>query len=257
MKKQVLIADADEQFRNELVAALKDSEEFEVIGVATDGEEALKMLETEEIDILVMDLLLSQYDGLTILESIQTINRRPRVLVATSFISNYVAYSVARFGVRQLIHKPCGVDVIIKALHRMLVNINGRLVVFRWNGDQSLESLTTNILHDIGVPANIRGYQYLREAILLASKDEDSKNAILKSRYSEIANMYETTATKVERAIRGAIEIAWDRGDLDTLQRYFGYTVSNIKGKPTNTEFISIIADRIRLWMKENAGQLK
>lgn len=257
MKKQVLIADPDEQFRSELVTALEDSDEFEVIGVAADGEETLRMLQTKQVDILVMDLLLPRYDGLTILESIQAINKRPRVLVATSFISNYVAYSVARFGVRQLIHKPCGVDVIIKALHRMLVNINGRLVVFRWNGDQSLESLTTNILHDIGVPANIRGYQYLREAILLASKDEDSKNAILKSRYLEIANIYETTATKVERAIRGAIEIAWDRGDLDTLQRYFGYTVSNIKGKPTNTEFISIIADRIRLWLKNHADQLK
>ena len=257
MKKQVLIADADEQFRNELVTALDGSEEFEVVGVAADGEETLKMLKTKEVDILVMDLLLSKYDGLTIMELIHNMFDRPQILVATGFISRYVSYSVARLGAKQLIRKPCGVEAVIKTMHLMGTSMRGRPMIFWWNGDQSLETLTTRILHDIGVPANIRGYQYLRDAILLASKDEDSKNAILKSRYLEIANMYETTVPKVERAIRGAIEIAWDRGDLDTLQHYFRYTVSNMKGKPTNTEFISIIADHIRLWIKENADELK
>ena len=257
MKKQVLIADADEQFRNELVTALENSDEFEVAGVAADGEEALQMLKTKQADILVMDLLLSKYDGLTIMELIQNMYERPQILIATAFISNYVACSAVRLGAKQLIRKPCGIDVITKALQRMGVSIKGHPMIFWWNGDQSLESLTTRILHDIGVPANIKGYQYLREAIMLAIRDEDKKNAILKSRYLEVAGIYETTAAKVERAIRGAIEIAWDRGDLDTLQRCFGYTVSNIKGKPTNTEFISIVSDRIRLWMKENACQLK
>lgn len=257
MKKQVLIADADEQFRTELITALGNSDEFEVAGVAADGEETIQMLKAKQADILVMDLLLSKYDGLTIMESIQNMYERPQILIATAFISNYVTYSAVRLGAKQLIRKPCGADVVINGLRQMATGVKGHPIIFRWNGDQSLESLTTRILHDIGVPANIKGYQYLREAIMLAIRDEDKKNAILKSRYLEVAGIYETTAAKVERAIRGAIEIAWDRGDLDTLQRCFGYTVSNIKGKPTNTEFISIVSDQIRLWMKENACQLK
>lgn len=117
-----------------------------------------------------------------------------------------------------------------------------------------MTSLVTRILHDIGVPAHIKGYQYLREAITLASKDADECNAILKNRYSEVAEIFGTTEKRVETAIRHAIEVAWDRGDLDTLQGYFGYTVSNTKGKPTNSEFVSIVADRVRLWLKENQG---
>lgn len=126
-----------------------------------------------------------------------------------------------------------------------------------WNDEKTVESLVTRILHEIGVPAHIKGYQYVRETIILAVKDEDNSNAILKCRYDEVANLFNTTAKKVESAIRHAVEVAWDRGDLNTLQRFFGYTVSNTRGKPTNTEFISILADQIRLWMKENAGELK
>ena len=257
MKKQVLIVDADEQFRTKLEEALNACDEFEVVGIAADGEEAIRLLKAKAIDILVLDLLLPKYDGLTVLQLIPDMCIVPQILVTTAFISNYVAISAMRLGAQQLIHKPCDAYVIIRNLYCMMADRNYGPAVFLWNDEKTVESLVTRILHEIGVPANIRGYQYLREAILLASKDKDSKNAILKSRYSEIASLYETTTTKVERAIRGAIEIAWDRGDLDTLQRYFGYTVSNIKGKPTNTEFISIIADRIRLWMKENAGQLE
>ena len=160
-------------------------------------------------------------------------------------------------GAQQLIHKPCRVDVVTKSLQRMVTGEKDSPVIFLWNGERSVEALVTSILHDIGVPANIRGYQYLREAIILATKDEDKHNAILKNRYSEVADTFQATAKSVESAIRHAIEVAWDRGDLDTLQGYFGYTVSNTKGKPTNTEFISIIADRIRLWLKEQAATSK
>lgn len=257
MKMHVLIADADEQFRTELITALGNSDGFEVAGVAADGEEALQMLKTKQADILVMDLLLSKYDGLTIMELIQNMYERPQILIATAFISNYVAYSAIRLGAKQLIRKPCGADVVINGLRQMATGVKGHPIIFRWNGDQRLKSLTTHILHDIGVPAHIKGYQYVREAIILSVKDEDKSNAIIKCRYDQVAQVFDTTASRVERAIRHAVEMAWDRGDLDTLQRYFGYTVSNIKGKPTNTEFISIITDHIRLWMKENADQLK
>ena len=257
MKKWVLIADADEQFRNELVAAVEDNEEFEVAGIAADGEEAIRLLKAKAIDILVLDLLLPKYDGLTVLQLIPDMCICPQILITTAFISNYVAISAMHLGAQQLIHKPCDAYVIIRNLYRMIEDKNYGPAVFLWNDEKTVESLVTRILHEIGVPAHIKGYQYVREAIILAVKDKDKSNAILKCRYDEVANVFNTTAKKVESAIRHAVEVAWDRGDLDTLQRFFGYTVSNTKGKPTNTEFISLIADQIRLWTKENSGQLK
>ena len=257
MKKKILIADADEQFSTELMAALQACDMFEVVGLATDGEQAIQMVIHKRPDILVLDLLLTQCDGLTVLEQIQRSWYRPKTLVTSAFISNYVAASAVRMGAQQLIHKPCGVDVVIKSLQRMVTGEKDSPVIFLWNGERSVEALVTSILHDIGVPANIKGYQYLREAIILATKDEDNINAILKTRYQEVADVFETTAKNVDSAIRHAVEVAWDRGDLDTLQRYFGYTVSNTKGKPTNSEFISIVADRIRLWLKNNADALE
>lgn len=119
------------------------------------------------------------------------------------------------------------------------------------NRSHSLEAMVTSIIHEVGVPAHIKGYQYLREAILIAVDDIDVINAVTKVLYPEVAKRFGTTASRVERAIRHAIEVAWDRGDLETLQKYFGYTVSNVKGKPTNSEFIAMIADRLQLQRKE------
>ncbi len=257
MKKQVLIADADEQFCTKLEEALNACDEFEVVGIAADGEEAIRLLKAKAIDILVLDLLLPKYDGLTVLQLIPDMCICPQILITTAFISNYVAISAMHLGAQQLIHKPCDAYVVIRNLYRMIEDKNYGPAAFLWNDEKTVESLVTRILHEIGVPAHIKGYQYVREAIILAVKDEDNSNAILKCRYDEVANVFNTTAKKVESAIRHAVEVAWDRGDLDTLQRFFAYTVSNTKGKPTNTEFISLIADQIRLWMKENASQLK
>ena len=122
----------------------------------------------------------------------------------------------------------------------------------RHTGQQSIETMVTNIIHEIGVPAHIKGYQYLREAIIIAVNDMDVINAITKVLYPQVAKTFQTTPSRVERAIRHAIEVAWDRGDLDTLQRFFGYTVSNTKGKPTNSEFIALIADKLQLQLKSS-----
>ncbi len=257
MKKTVLIADSDEQFGPELAKALDRCAEFEVAGLASDGEQAMQMVKSKRPDILVLDLLLTRMDGLTILDQLRELYSRPQILVTSAFMSDYVAATAVRLGVKQVLLKPCNVDVVVKNLQRMAAGERGGPVIFLWNGEKSLESLVTRILHDIGVPASIKGYQYLREAIVLASRDSDSNKAILKNRYCEVAAIFETTPKKVESAVRHAIEVAWDRGDLDTLQSYFGYTVSNTKGKPTNTEFISIIADQIRLWLKENSEALE
>lgn len=200
MKYKVLIADADEHFRSDLATALNGSEEFEVIGVAVDGEETLQMLQTKLVDILVIDLLLAKYDGLTILELIQHIDQRPQVLVATAFISNYVASSVARLGVRELTRKPCCVEKVIENLRRM---VNGTVISFvHPHVDvQEAEQLVTEILHEIAVPAHIKGYQYLREAIIIAVKDKDVCNAMEEVLYPRVAMIFHTTPQRVIRAM--------------------------------------------------------
>ena len=142
--------------------------------------------------------------------------------------------------------KPCTVDALLDRMHTVFAMPAAAPV----DRSVSLKNLVTSVIHEIGVPANIKGYQYLREAIMIAVDDMDVINAVTKVLYPEVAKRFSTTPSRVERAIRHAIEVAWDRGDLETLQKYFGYTVSNSKGKPTNSEFIAMIADRLVLEMR-------
>ena len=246
MKKQVLIADADEQFGNELVAALKDSEEFEVIGVATDGEEALQIASENRPDIIILDLLLPQYDGISVLDLISVRYANCKVFVATGFISNYIISALAARRVSALLKKPCTAQCIVDRINETLKHSDLPI-------EEKLPSLNqqiTEMIHDIGVPANIKGYRYLREAIKLAAEDMDRINNMTECIYKPIALADNSTPKRVRTAIMRAIEIAWDRGDLNTLQNFFGYTVSNIKGKPTNSEFIALLADKLSLWIK-------
>lgn len=240
MKKRIVIADADEGFRTELAAALKEHDVFESVGTAADGEQALGMVRGLRPDYLVLDLLLPRYDGITVLEKLRGEAHRPQIIVTSAFISDFVAESAVRLGVQQLIQKPCSAHVVVKHIQRMAAGFPA----------QGREALVARILHDLGVPAHIKGYLYLREAIILAANDKDSTHAISKNRYTEVAGIYKTTDKKVESAMRRAVEMAWERGDLDTLQRYFAYTVSREKGKPTNIEFISMIADYVRMGQK-------
>ena len=246
MKKQVLIADADEQFRNELVVTLGDSEEFEIMGVAADGEEALQIVRENRPDIIILDLLLPQYDGISVLDLISGMYTDCKVFVATGFISNYIISALTARGVSALMKKPClaqfVVDRINETLQQSEVPIEERV--------PDLQQQITKMIHDIGVPANIKGYRYLREAVKLAAEDLDRINNMTECIYKPIALADNSTPKRVRTAIMRAIEIAWDRGDLDTLQSFFGYTVSNIKGKPTNCEFIAILADKLSLWIK-------
>ena len=252
MKMQVLIADADEQFRTELITALGNSDGFEVAGVAADGEEALQMLKTKQADILVMDLLLSKYDGLTIMELIQNMYERPQILIATAFISNYVASSVAHLGVKELTRKPCSIEKVLENLRRI---VSGTVISFvHPHVDvQGAEQLVTEILHEIAVPAHIKGYQYLRSAIIMTIDNPELIGSITKQLYPSVAKAYGTTSSRVERAIRHAIEVAWDRGDIDVINSFFGYTVQSTRGKPTNSEFIALVADSLRLKNKKTA----
>ena len=248
----VLIADSGEDFCASLTGALQRSDGFQVIGTAYDGEQAIRMIRERKPDILVLDLMLSKQDGISVLKAVNTLERRPVTLATSAFVTEYVSAAAANLGVRYLMLKPCDMTALVERLEEIRGANTLRLPPVRRNDKTSIESLVTGIIHEIGVPAHIKGYQYLREAIIIAVNDMDVINAITKVLYPQVAKTFQTTPSRVERAIRHAIEVAWDRGDLDTLQRFFGYTVSNTKGKPTNSEFIALIADKLQLQLKSS-----
>ena len=248
-----MIADNGEEFCSSLVTTLQRSEGFRIVGTANDGEQAVRMILEKQPQILVLDLMLAKRDGLSVLKAISSMDRKPAVLATSGFITDYVASAAANLGVQYLMLKPCDMTALAERLEELRVGQNQRLPQSRSSGKQSIEAMVTSIIHEIGVPAHIKGYQYLREAIIIAVNDMDVINAITKVLYPQVAKAFQTTPSRVERAIRHAIEVAWDRGDLDTLQRFFGYTVSNTKGKPTNSEFIALIADKLQLQLKSSA----
>ena len=214
-RKTVLLADAGEEFRTLLWEEMEKTGEFSV-EIARDGNEILKRVKERMPDLLVMDVMLPGMDGISVLRQLQKQGDAPMTILVSG-----------------LLDKMRG--LFLKAPQESL---------------PSLKTMVTSVIHEIGVPAHIKGYQYLREAIMITVRDMDVINAVTKVLYPEVAKRFATTPSRVERAIRHAIEVAWDRGDLETLQKYFGYTVSVSKGKPTNSEFIAMIADRLTLEQK-------
>ena len=246
----VIIADNTQEFCNALTTALQRSGGFQILGTANDGEQAISMVLERKPKILVLDLMLKKQDGISVLKAISTMEQKPVVLATSGFITDYVASAAASLGVRYLMLKPCDMGALVERLEEIRGADHRRGNAPAAISSTNMEAMVTSIIHEIGVPAHIKGYQYLREAIILAVNDMDVINAITKVLYPQVAKTFQTTPSRVERAIRHAIEVAWDRGDLDTLQRFFGYTVSNTKGKPTNSEFIAMIADRLTLERK-------
>ena len=245
----VIIADNTEEFCNQLTGALKRANGFQVLATANDGEQAIRLVTERKPDVLVLDLMLAKQDGLSVLKAIAGMERPPVTLATSRFVTDYVASAAANLGVRYLMVKPCDMTALVERLIEIREEKGNRSAPAK-RGSTNIETLVTGIIHEIGVPAHIKGYQYLREAIIIAVEDMDVINAITKVLYPQVAKTFQTTPSRVERAIRHAIEVAWDRGDLDTLQRFFGYTVSNTKGKPTNSEFIALIADKLQLQLK-------
>ncbi len=246
----VFIADSTEEFCATLTNALQQSDGFQVVGTANDGELALRRITELKPQVLVLDLMLAKRDGISILKALNNTDIHPITLVTSGFITDYVASTAVSLGARYLMLKPCEMSALVERLEEIRGGNNQLSVNGRRNDKAGIEAMVTNIIHEIGVPAHIKGYQYLREAIIIAVNDMDVINAITKVLYPQVAKTFSTTPSRVERAIRHAIEVAWDRGDLDTLQRFFGYTVSNTKGKPTNSEFIALIADKLQLQLK-------
>ena len=246
----VIIADNSEEFCSSLSSALRQTKGFQVIATATDGEQVLRLVNERRPDVLVLDMMLPKRDGISVLKAIAAMDRRPRTLATSGFLTDYVSSAAAGLGVQYLMLKPCDTEAVVERLKEIRGGETLRKPESRRADKAGIETLVTGIIHEIGVPAHIKGYQYLREAIIIAVDDMDVINAITKVLYPQVAKTFQTTSSRVERAIRHAIEVAWDRGDLDTLQRFFGYTVSNTKGKPTNSEFIALIADKLQLQLK-------
>ena len=242
-KKKILIADANESFRSALVQAIQSKENLELVGQTGDGQEAIDLAKRLSPDVLVLDLVLGRMDGFDVLDAVKPMNITTVVL--SNFIQGCMADQVAVRGGDSSMMKPCQVSSIADRIQMFSTGLQEERKVA--NSRFDLEAAVSDIIHEIGVPAHVKGYKYLREAITMAVLDMDVMGAVTKVLYPEVAQTFHTTPSRVERAIRHAIELAWERGDLDILQKYFGYTVSNSKGKPTNSEFIAMIADRLRL----------
>lgn len=250
-RRRILIADGSEEFGAELRHALEGIPSWEIIGVASDGYKAVELLKQEKPDVLITDLMLPKLDGIAVLRQAVSMDPAPISMVLTGFLTQYVSNTAADLGVRYFMAKPCKLETVVERLEEILKAEESAEQRPARRSEANVEAMVTSVIHEIGVPAHIKGYQYLREAIKIAVDDMEVINAITKVLYPQVAKAFSTTPSRVERAIRHAIEVAWDRGDLETLQRFFGYTVSNSKGKPTNSEFIALIADRLQLQLRE------
>lgn len=261
-KFNVAIADDNEKMLRLLGDIVAKDAELEVVGTAKDGVEAYELIKNKQPDVMLLDIVMPKLDGLSVLDKLSkdhTLKKKPAVIVVSAVGQESVTEDAFHKGAEYFIMKPFENDVIIRHIKRVRDNRN------RPNSEQriagafeksaepvahDLEQDVTDIIHEIGVPAHIKGYQYLRDAIMMSVKDIEMLGSITKILYPTIAKNYQTTPSRVERAIRHAIEVAWSRGKMDTIDALFGYTINNGKGKPTNSEFIALIADKIRLEYK-------
>ncbi len=246
---RVLLVNSSEDFSNSLAATLQQTDRYVIVGTANDGVRAIELLHEVKPELIVVDTMLAKADGIAVLKAANSLEKKPLQLVLADFMTEFVTNVLIQQGVQYVLLKPCTTRAVLERLDEMRGTLSRKSPYAR-SRDANIESMVTSMIHEIGVPAHIKGYQYLREAIILAVKDMEVINAITKVLYPQVAKTFATTPSRVERAIRHAIEVAWDRGDLETLQRFFGYTVSNTKGKPTNSEFIALIADKLQLQMK-------
>lgn len=262
-KLKVLIADDNARVASALEEVLKSDADIEVVGKAEDGIETLHMIDETQPDLLLLDLIMPKLDGLGVLEKLHRGDggrKRPEVIVISGISQERVTESAFNLGAAYYLLKPFDNDVVLSHVQHFKPGARNRYIVSPENPRQSekmakysLESDVTNIIHEIGVPAHIKGYQYLRDAIMMSVDDSEMLNSITKILYPSIAKQHGTTPSRVERAIRHAIEVAWSRGKVDTIDELFGYTVHGGKGKPTNSEFVALIADKIRLEQKMRA----
>jgi len=261
-KIQIVIADDNKEFGDILSEYLSSQDDIEIVGVAREGNEACDMIAEKQPDIAILDIIMPHLDGLGVLEKINTMSlkKRPLFIVLSAVGQDKITQRALALGAEYYIVKPFDMEMLVSRI-RQLKGINHNVIMRQDYPRESklqqyrpvkhdIEVEVTNIMHEIGVPAHIKGYQYLRDAIMMVVKDLDVINSITKQLYPTIAREYNTTPSRVERAIRHAIEVAWSRGQIDAIDALFGYTVNVGKGKPTNSEFIAMVADKLRLAMK-------
>ena len=264
-KLRVLIADDNQEFASTLASYLRREKDMEVVGMAKDGLEAIDIIEDEKPDIAILDVIMPHLDGIGVLEKVSEIEleKKPICIMLSAVGQDKITQKAVSLGAEYYMVKPFDIELLIKRIrelknYRPSRNMNyisreikqQYITVENEKDEENLEALVTNLIHEVGVPAHIKGYQYLREAIMMVVKDIDVINQITKSLYPQIAQKYGTTPSRVERAIRHAIEVAWGRGQQEAVESIFGYTISASKGKPTNSEFIAMIADKLRLELK-------
>ena len=272
-KITVLIADDNQEFSMTLATYLKSQDDMVVLGIAKDGNEALDMIPNLMPDVVLLDVIMPHLDGIGVLEKLNMIkmNKRPICIMLSAVGQDKITRKAVELGAEYYVVKPFDIELLITRIRELKnykptqnnsfiskdMSVPKQQYIELSRGtekkEDNLEALVTNLIHEVGVPAHIKGYQYLREAIIMVVNDIDVINQITKSLYPKIATKFNTTPSRVERAIRHAIEVAWSRGKMDTIDELFGYTVSYGKGKPTNSEFVALIADKIRLEYKAQA----
>lgn len=255
----IAIADDNERMVEILDSIVKKDADIRIVGKANNGEDVYHMIKEKEPDVVLLDLIMPKLDGLSVMEKInqdQTIKKHPKFIVISAIGQEGITEDAFNLGAHYYIMKPFDNDMVLSRVRsiknyvgtgslKTSVNVcsdKGRM--------ENLENDVTDMIHEVGVPAHIKGYQYLRDAIIMVIREPEMLNSITKILYPTIAKRNQTTPSRVERAIRHAIEVAWSRGNMDIINSLFSYTVSTGKGKPTNSEFIALIADKIRLQNK-------
>ena len=258
-KLNVAIADDNERMVDLLSTLVKGDKELELVGQAADGQEIYKIIKEKEPDVVLLDIIMPKMDGITVMEKLNegpSVRKRPAFIIISAVGQERIIEDAFRLGACYYIMKPFDNDMVLNRIKQFRKFGKGIRRENRGTGnlgrageisEKNLQIDVTDIIHEIGVPAHIKGYQYLRDAIMMSVEDMEMLNSITKILYPTIAKKHQTTPSRVERAIRHAIEVARSRGKMDTIDALFGYTVSNGKGKPTNSEFIALIADKIRL----------
>lgn len=251
----IAIADDNERMTHAFEEVLSNQNDMKVVGTAFDGLTAVSLVKEKRPDILLLDLVMPKLDGLGVLEELQDQGiGNTKIIILTASGQDLIIEQCFQLGASYYIRKPIATDFVVKKIRQYgensIIKNNPYIQKNAKMREHDLEIVVTNMIHEIGVPAHIKGYQYLRDSITMAVEDMDILNSITKQLYPSIAQLHKTTPSRVERAIRHAIEVAWGRGKMDTIDELFGYTVSAGKGKPTNSEFIALISDKIRLEAK-------
>ena len=245
--KKILIANENAE-ESKLISEKLTNEknEFE-IDIVSSGAKAIEKLEASHYDLLIVDLVLPEVDGFEVIERAKELSNETKIIVVSALASEIFIKKATGFGASYYMLKPLSIDVLEKRVKDILFDYDTAKAVAKPEFDKEIEEKITNIFITVGIPAHIKGYQFLREAIKLSMENPDIINSITKKLYPSIAEKFETSASKVERAIRHAIEVAWNRGKIENINSIFGLTVYSNNEKPTNGEFIALVADKMLL----------